>query len=159
MYCSVAKHQSGKLEIVCSNPVQGSSAFILEIGCLPFPLHSLMSISCTCTYSTCFFFSVSLLLLTPSNMQYALRAQYNGMCSPCCVSSPPHQVKTGMLRSEHQKNASRTIKETVDTEMHKRNKERDKDKERLQNQQSTQEPVSEGEGGGGPSVSVPLSLA
>ena len=59
------------------------------------------------------------------------------------------QVKTGMLRSEHQKMALRTIKETVDTELQKRCKERDKDKERLQTQQSvavaTQEPLLEGE--------------
>ena len=47
-------------------------------------------------------------------------------------SLPPLQVRRGVLRSEYQKNASRTIKETV--ELQKRNKERDKDKERLQSQ-------------------------
>ena len=54
-----------------------------------------------------------------------------------------------MLRSEHQKMALRTIKETMETELHKRNKERDKDRfERLQTQQSTAvvpEPLLEGD--------------
>ena len=66
------------------------------------------------------------------------------------------QVKTGMLRSEHQKMAVRTIRETVDTELHRRSKERDK--ERLQAQQLVvQELVLEGEGtAGGPAVSYHL---
>jgi hypothetical protein len=58
------------------------------------------------------------------------------------------QVKSGVLRSEHQKMALRTIKETMETELHKRNKERDKDRlERLQTQQSSavpSEPLLEG---------------
>lgn len=67
-----------------------------------------------------------------------------------------------MLRSEHQKNASRTIRETVDLQIHKRNKERDKDKERFQSHQLTvsltQDPMSEGESGSIISVSVWLYI-
>ena len=70
---------------------------------------------------------------------------------PPCV-----QVKTGILRSEHQKNACRIIKDTVETEIHKRSKERDKDKEKLQSQLASVsvEQLSEAESisGGGPSV-------
>ena len=61
----------------------------------------------------------------------------------------PVQVKSGVLRSEHQKMALRTIKETMETELHKRNKERDKDRqERLQTQQLSavpSEPLLEGD--------------
>lgn len=61
-----------------------------------------------------------------------------------------------MLRSEHQKNASRTIRETVDTQIHKRNKERDKDKERGHQMtvSLTQDPVSEGESSSASIISV-----
>ena len=52
------------------------------------------------------------------------------------------QVKTGMLRSEHQKMALRTIKETIETELHKRNRDKDKERmERLQTQQSAAVPT------------------
>ena len=66
------------------------------------------------------------------------------------------QVKTGMLRSEHQKNASRTIRETVDTQINKRNKERDKDKDKSHQMtvSLTQDSISEGESSGASIITV-----
>ena len=70
------------------------------------------------------------------------------------------QVKTGVLRSEQQKMALRTIKETMEAELHKRNKERDKDKERLerlQTQQSTAMPVEPVVMDGDPATGITVS--